>query len=116
MADELRGRSAASLLAKSGRLATEVLPLYARLSQSDQERIFRSSGKRRVVLATNVAETSLTVPGIRYVVDSGLARVKRYRYRAKVEQLQIEPIPQAQANQRMADVAGSRGDLYSAFR
>ena len=101
VADELRGRSAQSLLAKSGRQAAEVLPLYARLSQSDQERIFRHSGRRRVVLATNVAETSLTVPGIRYVVDSGLARVKRYRYRAKVEQLQIEPIPQAQANQRM---------------
>ena len=101
VADELRARPANSLLAKSGRQAVDVLPLYARLSQSDQERIFRSSGRRRVVLATNVAETSLTVPGIRYVVDSGLARVKRYRYRAKVEQLQIEPIPQAQANQRM---------------
>ncbi|MBU3724600.1 MAG: ATP-dependent RNA helicase HrpA [Burkholderiaceae bacterium] len=101
VADELRGRPTESLLARSGKQATEVLPLYARLSQADQERVFRSSGRRRVVLATNVAETSLTVPGIRYVVDSGLARVKRYRYRAKVEQLQIEPIPQAQANQRM---------------
>jgi ATP-dependent helicase HrpA len=100
VADELRGRSAQSLLAKSGQMAKEILPLYARLSQADQERVFRPSGARRVVLATNVAETSLTVPGIRYVVDSGLARVKRYRYRGKVEQLQIEPIAQAQANQR----------------
>lgn len=101
VADELRARPSNSLLAKSGKMASDVLPLYARLSQSDQERVFRTSGKRRVVLATNVAETSLTVPNIRYVVDSGLARVKRYRYRAKVEQLQIEPIAQAQANQRM---------------
>jgi ATP-dependent helicase HrpA len=101
VADELRSRPVSNLLAKSGKMASDVLPLYARLSQVEQERVFRSSGKRRVVLATNVAETSLTVPNIRYVVDSGLARVKRYRYRAKVEQLQIEAIPQAQANQRM---------------
>ena len=80
---------------------TEVLPLYARLSQAEQERIFRPQGNaRRVVLATNVAETSLTVPGIRYVVDSGLARVKRYSWRNKVEQLRIEPVSQASANQR----------------
>jgi len=81
--------------------ATEILPLYARLSADEQERVFRPRGAgRRVVLATNVAETSLTVPGIRYVVDTGLARVKRYSYRNKVEQLQIEPISQAAANQR----------------
>ena len=79
---------------------TEVLPLYARLSAAEQNRIFHPSGARRVVLATNVAETSLTVPGIRYVIDSGLARVKRYSLRSKVEQLQIEPISQAAANQR----------------
>ena len=80
---------------------TEVLPLYARLSQAEQERIFRPQGNaRRVVLATNVAETSLTVPGIRFVVDSGLARVKRYSWRNKVEQLRIEPVSQASANQR----------------
>ncbi|MDO8275024.1 MAG: DEAD/DEAH box helicase, partial [Serpentinimonas sp.] len=66
---------------------TEVLPLFARLSQGEQERIFRPSGARRIVLATNVAETSLTVPGIRYVIDSGRARVKRYSLRSKVEQL-----------------------------
>ena len=78
----------------------EVLPLFARLSQAEQERVFEVGGGRRIVLATNVAETSLTVPGIRYVVDSGLARVKRYSYRSKVEQLQIEPISQAAAQQR----------------
>ena len=80
----------------------EILPLFARLSQQEQDRVFdtsRSAG-RRIVLATNVAETSLTVPGIRYVIDSGLARVKRYSWRSKVEQLQVEPISQAAANQR----------------
>ncbi|MBE7425179.1 MAG: ATP-dependent RNA helicase HrpA [Ideonella sp.] len=80
--------------------AAEILPLYARLSQAEQDRVFEPHGARRIVLATNVAETSLTVPGIRYVVDPGLARVKRYSYRSKVEQLQIEPISQAAANQR----------------
>jgi ATP-dependent helicase HrpA len=79
---------------------TEVLPLFARLSQGEQERIFRPSGARRIVLATNVAETSLTVPGIRYVIDSGRARVKRYSLRSKVEQLLVESISQAAANQR----------------
>lgn len=78
----------------------EVLPLFARLSQSDQERVFESHNGRRIVLATNVAETSLTVPGIRYVIDVGTARVKRYSLRSKVEQLLIEPISQAAANQR----------------
>lgn len=80
--------------------STEILPLFARLSAEEQARIFRPHQGRRIVLATNVAETSLTVPGIRYVVDTGLARVKRYSYRNKVEQLQIEPIAQASANQR----------------
>ncbi len=78
----------------------EILPLFARLSQAEQDRVFEAGNGRRIVLATNVAETSLTVPGIRYVIDSGLARVKRYSYRNKVEQLQIEPISQAAANQR----------------
>ncbi|MBU6437316.1 MAG: ATP-dependent RNA helicase HrpA, partial [Betaproteobacteria bacterium] len=78
----------------------EVLPLYSRLSQGEQERVFDPSSGRRVVLATNVAETSLTVPGVRYVIDSGLARVKRYSYRNKIEQLQVEPVSQASANQR----------------
>jgi ATP-dependent helicase HrpA len=88
-------------LAQGARRAhVEILPLYARLSQPEQDRVFASGGAPRIVLATNVAETSLTVPGIRYVVDSGLARVKRYSYRAKVEQLQVEPISQAAAQQR----------------
>ena len=80
--------------------AAQILPLFARLSQAEQEAVFSPGNGRRVVLATNVAETSLTVPGIRYVIDSGLARVKRYSYRSKVEQLQVEPISQAAANQR----------------
>ena len=89
-------------LAKHARGAPQpdILPLFARLSQAEQERVFSPGNGRRIVLATNVAETSLTVPGIRYVVDSGLARVKRYSYRNKVEQLQVEPIAQAAANQR----------------
>ncbi len=78
----------------------EILPLFARLSQAEQDRVFQEGNGRRIVLATNVAETSLTVPGIRYVIDTGLARVKRYSYRNKVEQLQIEGISQAAANQR----------------
>ena len=78
----------------------EILPLFARLSQAEQDRVFEAGNGRRIVLATNVAETSLTVPGIRYVVDAGLARVKRYSFRNKVEQLQIEPISQAAAQQR----------------
>ena len=81
--------------------APEILPLFSRLSAGEQDRIFKPSGNtRRIVLATNVAETSLTVPGIRYVIDTGLARVKRYSYRNKVEQLQIEKISQAAARQR----------------
>ena len=80
--------------------STEVLPLMARLSQAEQDRVFDNHQGRRIVLATNVAETSLTVPGIRYVIDSGTARVKRYSYRNKVEQLLVEPISQAAANQR----------------
>jgi len=78
----------------------EVLPLFSRLSQAEQDQIFEPHGQRRIVLATNVAETSLTVPGIRYVIDSGTARVKRYSFRSKVEQLLVEPISQAAANQR----------------
>lgn len=80
----------------------EILPLYARLSAADQRRVFsQSTARRRIVLATNVAETSLTVPNIGYVVDSGLARVARYSYRSKLQRLPIEPISQASANQRM---------------
>lgn len=94
-------REAAESLRKHHPAGTAVLPLFARMSQADQERIFHpSTNQRRVILATNVAETSLTVPGIRFVIDSGLARVKRYSWRNKVEQLQIEPVSQASANQR----------------
>jgi len=78
----------------------DVLPLFARLTQAEQERVFETGGAPRIVLATNVAETSLTVPGIRFVIDAGLARVKRYSYRSKVEQLLVEPISQSAANQR----------------
>lgn len=78
----------------------DVLPLFARLTQAEQERVFETGGTPRIVLATNVAETSLTVPGIRFVIDAGLARVKRYSYRSKVEQLLVEPISQSAANQR----------------
>ncbi len=79
---------------------TEVLPLYARLSAAAQDAVFRPGAQRRIVLATNVAETSITVPRIRFVIDSGIARVNRYSQRAKVQRLQIEPISQASANQR----------------
>ena len=78
----------------------EVLPLFARLSQAEQDGIFEGHTGRRIVLATNVAETSLTVPGIRYVIDAGTARIKRYSFRSKVEQLLVEPISQSSANQR----------------
>jgi len=93
-------RDAALALRKHHPPHVDILPLFARLSAQEQERVFKISNARRIVLATNVAETSLTVPGIRYVVDAGLARVKRYSYRNKVEQLQIEPIAQSAANQR----------------
>ncbi|MCB1909765.1 MAG: ATP-dependent RNA helicase HrpA [Rhodocyclaceae bacterium] len=94
-------REAAEALRKSQHAAgTEILPLFARQSATEQARVFAPSHGRRVVLATNVAETSLTVPGIRYVVDSGLARVKRYSHRNKVEQLQVERIARSAASQR----------------
>ncbi len=96
-ADHLRRHLASHL---RGGPSPEILPLFARLSQAEQDRVFEPGNGRRLVLATNVAETSLTVPGIRYVIDAGLARVKRYSYRHKVEQLQVEPISQAAANQR----------------
>ncbi|CAA9386376.1 MAG: ATP-dependent helicase HrpA, partial [uncultured Ramlibacter sp.] len=95
-ADHLRKHLSHSPLTRGA----EVLPLFSRLSQAEQERIFEPHGGRRIVLATNVAETSLTVPGIRYVIDSGTARVKRYSFRSKVEQLLVEPVSQAAANQR----------------
>jgi len=93
-------REAAEALRKHHPPGLEVLPLFARQSAVEQARVFSAHQGRRVVLATNVAETSLTVPGIRYVIDSGLARVKRYSHRNKVEQLQVEPISRAAASQR----------------
>ena len=93
-------RDAQESLRKHHPPQTEILPLFARLSVSEQEQVFQSHGGRRIVLATNVAETSLTVPGIRYVVDAGQARVKRYSLRNKIEQLKIEKVAQAAANQR----------------
>ncbi|MFN4043055.1 ATP-dependent RNA helicase HrpA [Limnobacter sp.] len=93
-------RDMANFLSKNLRQSLEILPLFARLTAQEQERIFKPSGRRRIVLSTNVAETSLTVPGIRYVIDSGVARVKRYSYRNKVEMLQVERISKASANQR----------------
>lgn len=93
-------RDAAEILRKAQLRHTEILPLYARLTPAEQQKIFQSHSGRRVVLATNVAETSLTVPGIRYVIDSGTARISRYSYRAKVQRLPIEAVSQASANQR----------------
>ncbi len=93
-------REAADHLRKKSPPGVEVVPLFARLSQQEQDHIFEPHSARRIVLATNVAETSLTVPGIQYVIDAGTARVKRYSYRSKVEQLLVEPISQAAANQR----------------
>ena len=93
-------RETAEALRRQHPKGAEILPLYARLSFEEQERIFRPGTRRRIVLATNVAETSLTVPGIRYVLDSGLARVNRYSWRNKVEQLRVEKISRASADQR----------------
>jgi ATP-dependent helicase HrpA len=95
-ADHLRGHLSHQPIMRNA----EVLPLFARLSQAEQDRIFDGHTGRRIVLATNVAETSLTVPGIRYVIDAGTARMKRYSFRSKVEQLLVEPISQSSANQR----------------
>jgi len=93
-------RETAEILRRAELRSTEVLPLYARLTASEQQRIFKPHSGRRIVLSTNVAETSLTVPGIRYVIDPGLARISRYSVRSKVQQLPIEKISQASANQR----------------
>ncbi|MCU8045065.1 ATP-dependent RNA helicase HrpA [Shewanella sp. SM68] len=93
-------RDTAEQLSRRNYRDTEILPLYARLSYGEQSKVFSSHRGRRIVLATNVAETSLTVPGIRYVIDPGTARISRYSYRTKVQRLPIEPISQASANQR----------------
>ncbi len=93
-------RETAETLRKHRMLRAEVVPLYARLSPTEQARVFAPSGRRRIVLATNVAETSLTVPGIRYVIDTGFARISRYSARSKIQRLPIERISQASAEQR----------------
>lgn len=93
-------RDTADALSKRNLRDTEIVPLYARLSVGEQNKIFQPHAGRRIVLATNVAETSLTVPGIKYVIDPGTARISRYSYRTKVQRLPIEPISQASANQR----------------
>ncbi|ENM4019354.1 ATP-dependent RNA helicase HrpA [Vibrio paracholerae] len=93
-------RDTADALSKRNLRDTEIVPLYARLSAGEQNKIFQPHAGRRIVLATNVAETSLTVPGIKYVIDPGTARISRYSYRTKVQRLPIEPISQASANQR----------------
>lgn len=100
LAGEREIRETALALRKANLPHIEVLPLYARLSLAEQTRVFSAHAGRRVVLATNVAETSITVPGIRYVIDPGLARISRYSYRTKIQRLPIEPISQASANQR----------------
>ncbi len=100
MSGEREIRDTADALMKRDMPHTEILPLYARLSNSEQNRVFQSHHGRRIVLATNVAETSLTVPGIKYVIDPGTARISRYSYRTKVQRLPIEPVSQASANQR----------------
>jgi ATP-dependent helicase HrpA len=93
-------RDAHLLLSRRQYRETEIMPLYARLSAGEQDRVFKPGVKRRVVLATNVAETSLTVPRIRYVIDTGTARVKRYSQRSQLERLHVEPVSQAAADQR----------------
>ena len=100
MSGEREIRDTADALNRLDLPHTEILPLYARLSNSEQNRVFQSHAGRRIVLATNVAETSLTVPGIKYVIDPGTARISRYSFRTKVQRLPIEPVSQASANQR----------------
>ncbi|WP_264272695.1 ATP-dependent RNA helicase HrpA [Duffyella gerundensis] len=100
MSGEREIRDTADALNRRDLPHTEILPLYARLSNAEQNRVFQSHSGRRIVLATNVAETSLTVPGIKYVIDPGTARISRYSYRTKVQRLPIEPVSQASANQR----------------
>jgi ATP-dependent helicase HrpA len=93
-------RETAREIKRKGSAGFEVLPLYSRLSINDQNRVFEEHKNRRIILATNVAETSLTVPGVKYVIDPGVARISRYSFRSKVQQLPIEAVSQASANQR----------------
>ena len=100
LSGERQIREAADFLRKHQHKQTEIIPLFSRLSNSEQQKVFKSSPHRRIILATNVAETSLTIPGIQYVIDTGYARISRYSYRTKVQRLPIEKISQASANQR----------------
>ena len=110
-------RDAATALTDEKLADTEILPLYARLSAAEQQRAFRPHRGRRIVLATNVAETSITVPGVRYVVDPGTARISRYSRRTKVQRLPIEPVSQASADQRAGRCGRvAPGHLHPALR
>lgn len=100
LSGERQIRETADVLRKHQHKLTEVIPLFSRLSNTEQQKVFKSSSQRRIILATNVAETSLTIPGIQYVIDTGYARISRYSYRTKVQRLPIEKISQASANQR----------------
>ena len=100
LSGERQIRETAEALRKHHPDKTEIIPLYSRLSNSEQQKVFKSHAHRRIILATNVAETSLTIPGIQYVIDTGYARISRYSYRTKVQRLPIEKISQASANQR----------------
>ena len=105
-------RDTAQALRRARLPDTEILPLYARLRQSEQTRIFTAHKGRRIVLSTNVAETSITVPGINYVIDTGLARTSRYSIQSKIQRLPIERISKASANQRKVAAAGLLRFLY----
>ena len=100
LSGERQIRETAEALRKHHPQHTEIIPLFSRLSHAEQQRVFQSHSQRRIILATNVAETSLTIPGIRYVIDTGYARISRYSYRTKVQRLPVEKISQASANQR----------------
>lgn len=100
LSGERQIRETSDFLRKQMDNKTEVIPLYSRLSNAEQQKVFKTSAHRRIVLATNVAETSLTIPGIQYVIDTGFARISRYSYRTKVQRLPIERVSQASANQR----------------
>lgn len=100
LSGERQIRETADLLRKHVDQLTEIIPLFSRLSNAEQQKVFKAGSKRRIILATNVAETSLTIPGIQYVIDTGYARISRYSYRTKVQRLPIEKISQASANQR----------------
>lgn len=100
LSGERQIRETSDFLRKQMDNKTEVIPLFSRLSNAEQQKVFKSSSHRRIVLATNVAETSLTIPGIQYVIDTGFARISRYSYRTKVQRLPIERVSQASANQR----------------